>query len=157
VLKTVEREEVRRFGRFSYLRRAALEWLGRPPFRFRVTTDGRSTTLRANELMVANCGVLGLKNLRLDPDIHMDDGILNLCHIRAKNLMDYLALGVSMAVGKQKEDPRVHCWQAGSEVRIESDRRIPVQGDGEVIGYLPVTVRLRPHALNVIIPPKPAQ
>jgi len=157
VLNTVEREEIRRLGRFTYLYRGTLQFLGRPPFRFRVTTDGRSSSLRANELMVANCGVMGLKNLRLDPDIHMDDGKFNVCSIRARTLLDYLAVGFSMAAGKQKKEPRIQCWEAGREVRIESNQRLPVQGDGEVIGYLPVKVRLQPQAVNVIIPPKPAQ
>lgn len=157
VLKNVERDEIRRLGRFTYLYRGTMQLLGRPPFRLRVTTDGRKTTLRANELIVANCGVMGLKNLRLDPDIHMDDGKLNVCSIRAKTLLDYLALGFSMATGGQKKDPRVQCWEAGSEVRIESSERLPTQGDGELIGHLPITVRLRPHAVHVIIPRKPAE
>jgi YegS/Rv2252/BmrU family lipid kinase len=157
VLNTVEREEVRKLGRLTYLYKGAMQFLGRPPFRFWVTTNGRTTTFRANELIVANCGVMGIKNLRLDPDIHMDDGKFNLCRIRAKTFWDYLALGFSMAAGQQKKDPRVNCWEGGSEVRIESNERLPVQGDGEVLGYLPVTVRLRPRALSVIIPPKASQ
>lgn len=157
VVNSVEREEIRRLGRLTYLYRGTMELLGRPPFRFRVTTDGRTTYFRANELSVANSGVVGIKNLRLDPDIRMDDGKFNVCRIRAKTFWDYLALGFSMSVGQQKKDPRVHCWEADREVRIESNERLPVQGDGEVIGYLPVTIRLRPHALNVIIPPKAAQ
>ena len=157
VLNNVDRDEIRRLGRFTYLYRGAMQLLGRPPFQLRVTTDGRAASVRANELVVANCGVMGLKNLRLDPDIHMDDGKFNVCRIRARTILDYLALGFSMATGGQKKDPRVHCWEAGREVRIESRERLPVQGDGEVLGYLPVTVRLRPQALRVIIPRKPAE
>jgi diacylglycerol kinase family enzyme len=43
---------------------------------------------------------------------------------------------------------------ARREVRIEANGRVPVQGDGELIGTTPVTITLIPHALNVIVPPR---
>jgi diacylglycerol kinase family enzyme len=43
--------------------------------------------------------------------------------------------------------------QTGTEVTLSADRPIPVGADGELIGELPVTVRIRPGALKVIAPP----
>jgi diacylglycerol kinase family enzyme len=38
-------------------------------------------------------------------------------------------------------------------VEIDSQEQLPVQGDGELIGQLPVKVKLRPKAIRVVTPP----
>jgi diacylglycerol kinase (ATP) len=57
-------------------------------------------------------------------------------------------------VQSASETEEVTCVDAMREVRIEANRPVPVQGDGEVIGTTPVTVKLIPRALNVIVPPR---
>jgi YegS/Rv2252/BmrU family lipid kinase len=156
IMQKLEREDIRKLGRFTFLFKGALRLLGHSPFKYTVRVNGRTTTFRASELIVANCGIVGAKNIRLDPDIHMDDGKFNVCRIYARSLRDYLSLGISMVIGRQKQDPRVVCWEGTDEIRIESRQRIPVQGDGEQAGYLPVTVKLRPRALSIIIPRREA-
>ncbi|HLJ80566.1 MAG TPA: hypothetical protein VKT52_03695, partial [Ktedonobacterales bacterium] len=37
-------------------------------------------------------------------------------------------------------------------IRLESNGTVPVQVDGEVIGTLPMTFSIAPHALTVIVP-----
>jgi diacylglycerol kinase (ATP) len=37
-------------------------------------------------------------------------------------------------------------------LRLESNGEVPVQVDGEVIGTLPMTFSIAPHALTVIVP-----
>jgi len=37
-------------------------------------------------------------------------------------------------------------------VEIRSREKLPVQGDGEVIGQLPVTVKIRPKAIKLVTP-----
>jgi YegS/Rv2252/BmrU family lipid kinase len=157
IMSTIEREEIRKLGKLTFLWKGVLQVLGYPPHQYKVTIDGKTTYFRASELIVANSGVVGIKSIRLDPDIHIDDGKFNICRIQAKNFQDYIALGFSMLTGGQHEDPRLDCWEASNEVRIESRQRLQVQADGEIIGYLPVVVRLRPQALNIIVPVKPEQ
>ena len=53
--------------------------------------------------------------------------------------------------GEHVRRPEVHV-QEGTEVTLSADRPIPVGADGELIGELPVTVRIRPGALKVIAP-----
>ncbi len=154
VMRTIEREDIRKLGKFTFIWKGFKEVLGYPVHRFKVTIDGKTTYFRATELIVANSGVIGAKSMRLDQDIHIDDGKFNICRIQANNVSDYVALGISMLTGRQREDPRLICWEAASEVRIESQQRLNVQADGELIGYLPVVVRLRPHAVHIIVPRK---
>jgi diacylglycerol kinase family enzyme len=114
--------------------------------------DGQQTRFRASELMIANSGIIGLKTVRLDPDIRMDDGRLNVCRIYAVNVMDYLRLALSILLGKQRENWNVMCLEATREVEIRSKSRLPVQADGEIIGQLPIKVKLHPKALCIVTP-----
>ena len=152
-MKDVERKDKRRLGKLADLRKALAEMLEFRAFQFDVRIDGTLTKFRASELMVANTSILGLKALRLNPSIRMDDGKLNVCRIYANTVTEYLKLGVSMLRSDQERSWNVLCVEAFDEVEIRSRERIPVQGDGELIGQLPVTVKLRPKAIQVVTPP----
>ena len=151
-MKDVEREDKRRFGKFADLRRAIAELLEFRAFPFEVKIDGQVRKFRASELLVANTSILGIKAIQLDPSIRMDDGKLNVCRIYANNITDYLELAVSMFRGDQKRNWNVFCVEALDQVEIRSREKLPVQGDGEVIGQLPITVKIRPKAIQVVTP-----
>lgn len=152
-MKDVEREDKRRLGKLADLRKAVAEIMEFRTFQFEVRIDGAAATkFRASELLVANTSILGLKALQLNPNIRMDDGKLNVCRIYANTVSDYLKLGLSMLRGEQERNWNVLCVEASQEVEIRSRERIPVQGDGEVIGQLPVTVKLHPKAIQIVTP-----
>lgn len=151
-MKDVERKDKRRLGKLADLRKALAEMLEFRTFQFEVKIDGALTRFRASELMVANTSILGLKALRLNTSIRMDDGKLNVCRIYANTVTEYLKLGWSMLRRDQERSWNVLCVEASNEVEIHSRERIPVQGDGELIGQLPVTVKLRPKAIHVVMP-----
>jgi diacylglycerol kinase (ATP) len=152
-MQDVERKDKRRLGKLADLRKAMSELLEFRSFPFEVKIDDTVTSFRAAELMVANTSILGLKALRLDPNIRMDDGKLNVCRIYANTVTEYLKLGLSMLRGDQDRNWNVLCLEASNQVEIRSRERLPVQGDGELIGQLPVTVKLRPKAIQVVTPP----
>ena len=152
-MKDVERKDKRRLGKLADLRKAIEEVLEFRSYPFEVKIDDTITRFRAAELMVANTSILGLKALRLDPSIRMDDGKLNVCRIYANTVGEYLKLGWSMLRGDQERNWNVLCVEATNQVEIRSRERLPVQGDGELIGQLPVTVKIRPKAIQVLTPP----
>jgi diacylglycerol kinase (ATP) len=152
-MKDVERKDKRRLGKLADLRKAVAELLEFRSFQFEVNIDGMLTRFRASELMVANTSILGLKALQLDPSIRMDDGKLNVCRIYANTVTEYLKLGLSMLRADQERSWNVLCVEALKEVEIRSRERLPVQGDGELIGQLPVKVKLRPKAIKIVTPP----
>ena len=151
-LGKVKREEKRRFGKLVDLWWGFTKLMEFPSYRFEVRIDGTLTTFRATEMMVANIKNIGLKSLQLDTEIHMDDGKLNVCRIYAKSLRDYLGLVISMLTGSQDRNWHVLCVEASQEVEIRSTRNLPVQGDGDVIGRLPVTIKIRPKAVSIVTP-----
>lgn len=154
IMKDVKREDIHRFGVLPYIREA-LRRINVPMYRFRVTIDERSTFVRASEIFIANSGVLlGLEALRLDPDASLDSGKLSVCRARLQTVFDYVKMAFKIAVQSASESEEFHCEDARREVRIEANRPVPVQGDGELMGNTPVTVKLIPRALHIIVPPR---
>ncbi len=151
-MKDVERQDKRRLGKLADLRKAVAEVLEFRAYQFEVKIDGKLTKFRAAELMVANTSILGIKSLQLDPNIRMDDGKLNVCRIYANSVSDYLKLAVSMFRSDQKRNWNVLCVEAHEEVEVRARERLPVQGDGDLIGHLPITVKIRPKAIQVVAP-----
>ena len=151
-MEGVKREEKRRFGRLADLRSAIVHALEFRSYNFEVKIDGKFTKFRASELMVANSSILGLKILQLDPDIRMDDGKLNVCRIYANSISEYLKLAASMLRGDQQHGWNLLCVEALQEVEIHCREKLPVQGDGELIGKLPVKVKIHPKAIQIVTP-----
>jgi diacylglycerol kinase family enzyme len=114
--------------------------------------ERHETKFRASELLVTNSAILGLKAVQLDPNIRMDDGKLNVCRIYAKTVGDYLRVGVSMLTGSQKRNWNMSCVEVSDEVEIRCKQKLPVQGDGDMIGYLPITAKVRPKAIHIVTP-----
>lgn len=148
----VKRDEKRRLGIFYDILNGFNQLVGFQPYRFDVTVDGKHTSFRAAEVMVANVRNIALKAIELDPKIRMDDGKMHVCRIYASSLADYLSVGLSMVTGKQAQDWRVSCLDAFEEVEIRSRHKLPVQADGDLIGYLPLKVRLRKKAVRIVTP-----
>jgi YegS/Rv2252/BmrU family lipid kinase len=151
-MEDVKREEKRHFGKLVDLWKGIKQLMEFRSYIFDIKIDGKPTRFRASELMVANSASLGLKALQLDPSIRMDDGKLNVCRIYANTLGEYLKLAWSMLRGDQKYNWNIFCMEATNEVEIRCSERLPVQGDGDIIGRLPVTVKIVPQAVKIVAP-----
>ena len=151
-MEDVQRQEKRRFGKLVDLWKGIKQVMQFRSYLFDMKIDGQPTRFRASELMVANSASLGLKVLQLDPSIQMDDGKLNICRIYANTLGEYFRLAISMLRRAQKHNWNILCLEATKEVEIRCSERLPVQGDGDIIGRLPVTVKIVPKAIQIVAP-----
>ena len=154
-IEAVDRREKRRFGRLADLWTGLDQLLKFRSHVFDVRIDGKPAIFRASEMMVANVASFGVKEVQLHPDIRMDDGRLNVCRIYVNTLGKFFKLAFSMLSGAQKYDWNVLCVDATEEVEINCRDKLPVQGDGDLIGHLPVTVKLRPKAVHIVTPIPP--
>jgi diacylglycerol kinase (ATP) len=154
MIRDTGREAKRRFGRVAYLWTALTRLLGFQPRRFTVTADGRERRARASQIVVANCGILGQPPLRWGPDIRPDDGLLDVCIIRARSLIDYIKILAYVIAGRHHRSPHVRYLKARHRVSVAAGHPLPVQADGEIIGETPVTVEVVPEAVAVVVPGK---
>jgi diacylglycerol kinase family enzyme len=83
----------------------------------------------------------------------MGDGALDLFVARALNLKTISSVAASIA-NLQFDEEQLGHWR-GREFHVETDPLQPVTVDGEPAGETPITVRVWPEAIQVVVPPTP--
>lgn len=120
-----------------------------------VTVDGeRVVDGVAGQLVVANCRQYAT---RLNPALRacMDDGRLDVVFLPGRGIAGLLLWGVRCAMGAHELVPGC-VTAAGCEIRIESDRPVPWQIDGEEGAWIgpgePLDVTVRAGAVCALAP-----
>jgi diacylglycerol kinase family enzyme len=157
MIRDTEREAKRRFGRAAYIWTAFTRLIGFQPARFTIVVDGLRSRPRASQVLVANGGVLGVPPFRWGPHIQPNDGRIDVCIVSARTVLDYLGFAWHTLLGQQRRDRHVRYISARQSIAISSDRPMPVQGDGEIIGETPVQIQVVPRAVQVIVPAEQPQ
>jgi diacylglycerol kinase (ATP) len=119
-----------------------------------ITIDGVSYEANAAMVLVANCGEVIPRLVKLGPGISPNDGLLDVIVIRANNfsqsvraVWDLLRLmpgapGEGTYVGHAR----------GREIQVETEGVEPVQLDGEPGGGTPFTATIVPNAIRIMVP-----
>lgn len=144
-------KDKRRFGRYAYVLRGLQALLGFQPRPFTLTVDGKISHIRAAEVVVANSSTAGDPNIRWGPHVRLDDGVLDVCIVRARVPLDYFKIAWNLSHG-QKKDPRVHFLRATESIVIGAGRPLPVEADGDLVGHTPVHIQTVPAAVRVVVP-----
>ncbi|WP_422931713.1 diacylglycerol/lipid kinase family protein [Singulisphaera sp. PoT] len=152
MIRDTKREDKRRYGRIAYLWTASTRLIGFQPRRFELEVDDKRIRQRASQVVIANSGILGQPPFRWGPDIHPDDGLLDVCVVRARNLWNYFTLALLVIVGRHTMSTNTRYLKAQRRISIASEQPLPVQADGEIIGETPTVVEVKPHALRVLVP-----
>lgn len=151
VTQSADREAKDKYGIFAYVI-STVQALAEPDIvRYRLKIDGETVETEGLSCVVANVGDLGVANLSLAPDVDMSDGLLDIFIIRKAGLVNLFSLAASVIGGNENQETMPH--YKGREIEIVADPCQAVQADGELIGDSPVSVRILPKALKVIVPP----
>ncbi|MHB1294675.1 MAG: diacylglycerol/lipid kinase family protein [Anaerolineae bacterium] len=152
IMQNTERESKRRFGMLAYLWSGLRSLFGVSPRRYWIEIDGQRRRFRASEVMVANSASIGGPTLRWGPDVSMDDGHVDVCIVRVRNLLDLGKALWYVVRGEREKSRNVRCYTAQRRVRITTNRALPVQVDGDVAGETPIDLEVLPAALKIIVP-----
>jgi diacylglycerol kinase family enzyme len=117
---------------------------------YTVVVDGLEQRVKAHTVVIANSGAYG-HGLRIVPPAVLDDGKLDVMVVGDGPRRAVVRFLREAEHGTHVERAEVSL-STGSEVTISADRPLPVCADGDLLGRLPVTVRLRPAALRFIAP-----
>jgi diacylglycerol kinase family enzyme len=101
---------------------------------YRLRLDDEPVEADGVSCQIDNAGNMGIQGVKFYKEILVDDG-----------LMDVIVIGLHR--GKRV----IQHWQA-RQIEIETDPPQPVQVDGEMTGVTPVSARIMPGALNVLVP-----
>jgi len=125
-----------------------------PSFRavtFDITLDGERRTTPAMMVALANGSTYG-GGMKVAPQAHLQSGCLDVCIIGELSRFQFLRAFPRVFRGSHVSHPAVTMLKA-SEVTVAADRPLSILGDGETIGELPATFRIRPAALTVVAAP----
>lgn len=90
-------------------------------------------------------------NLMLAPDADLHQERFYLLRIKGSGPLNRVRQLAALALGVISHDPAVRV-ESATRIRIDGDRAVPVQIDGEVLGELPLEISLHPKRLNIIFP-----
>jgi diacylglycerol kinase (ATP) len=151
-VRNVRDEDKRRFGPSAYVWTGLASSISFRPPPCTVTIDGRRRRLRVLDVSVINAG------FRLDPpvpgmpEIRPDDGHLDVLVIWAPGPREYLRHIERAIMHSRRLNANIQWRVAKQEVRLDCAERMPVQADGDVITHTPVTIRLVPSAIGIVVP-----
>jgi diacylglycerol kinase (ATP) len=147
--------QLRRRGFARYLTTSARALHECPPQEYRLISDGRTESVRAFTLTVANANQYG-NNARIAPSARLDDGRLDLCVVPPLTFTNALPLALRLFRGTLA-DPRDILHRSGTEFVVERDRPGPLHTDGELhdLGTR-LEFSVRPASLRVMAPAQPA-
>ncbi|MGH9281700.1 MAG: diacylglycerol/lipid kinase family protein [Acidimicrobiales bacterium] len=137
----------RRLGQSRYL---VAFWAVLPGHRagsVRIEVDGAPAYEgRAVNVVLANCRYFG-GGMHISPRSHADDGALEVLVFNGRKTDSFTMLP---KVYRGSHLPHRNIVELrGHRVRLESDRPLPVEADGEVLGTTGVTVDVLPAALRL--------
>lgn len=145
-----KRELKDRFGVFAYAL-SGLQALADPVVaNYHFTFEDQEVDAQGLTCIIANSGLMGMEGLYLAPNIQVDDGLLDVIVLRKADLPSLLSLAASMVEGEENQQA-LQRWQV-REVTVRSQPAQKVQVDGELIEQTPVTIKVVPQAVRVIVP-----
>jgi YegS/Rv2252/BmrU family lipid kinase len=129
--------------------RALAAW---QPARFELTLDdGREHVVTGYSVGAANSKAYG-GGMYAAPDAELDDGLLDIITLADMSKRRFLtSLMPKVFKGAHTGEPEVTVLRA-REVKIAADRQFTVYADGDPIAELPVTIRILPGAVRVLLP-----
>ena len=128
--------------------KALAQW---KPARFEAIVDGEPHEVTGYSVGICNSKAYG-GGMYAAPQAELDDGLLDviLCATVPKRRFLFRTLP-RVFKGTHLEDPNFSCFR-GKTIEVSADRPFVMYADGDPLAELPVTVRVSPRALRVIVP-----
>ena len=90
----------------------------------------------------------------ITPLADMRDGLLDVCVLKDKSFLSTIWYWTAALINAHIKHPKVEYFrtEAAEIVTVEEGKEVLVQTDGEVAGKLPLTCRVVPRSLRVVVP-----
>ncbi len=137
-----------RFGQAKYF---VAFWRTLPTFRLatvRVVVDERRTYEGPAYLVVVGNAQYYGGGMRISPRSYPGDGVLDVLVFKGPKT-DSFTLLPKIYRGEHLPHDHVEELRARRIVRIEADRPLPIEADGEVLGATPAEIEVIPHAIRM--------
>jgi YegS/Rv2252/BmrU family lipid kinase len=138
-------------GNLVYAYAALRTLVGWRPVRFTLRIGEERLRLSGYSVSVANNRAYG-GGMFIAPDAELDDGEFDVVAVGAVSKLRFLGNLPKVFKGTHVEEDEVRVFRA-ARLELNASRPLPVYADGEHLTDLPVSLRVLPHALDVLVPP----
>jgi diacylglycerol kinase (ATP) len=144
------REMKDKYGTLAYAITAYQRRTAQKLVNYRITIDGKVLEMPANKVYVVNAAQTGTGIAVTGKFSRSDDGLLEVFVLDLKSL-ETISAAAGRMLNISTEMAEKFIWQ-GKQITIETEPDQPVWTDGEYIGRTPVTMRVIPGGLKVVVP-----
>jgi diacylglycerol kinase (ATP) len=157
VTATVRSEEKKLFGAIAYVKQAIqIAWNFRG-VRLKLRIDGKRVRGKILMVIVGNSQLYG-GVIKFTAHATIDDGLLDVCVIKGRGMLSAPRRLISIFARHYNRDPQVKYYQAKQvEIRRKRGKALPVQVDGDYLGTTPMSFRVVPDSLWIMVPPNADQ
>jgi YegS/Rv2252/BmrU family lipid kinase len=150
--RRVEHQFLKRIGlKFvDYVATGGFLGVTQRPAHIWVRREGRRRGRHAVQILIGNTRMWG-GAFTFTRRAVADDGLLDVVLVGGHHLRHRAGVFVRALLHRPSLGPGAR-YERLRTVRLESDPPLPVQVDGEVIGFLPMTFAVAPRALTVVVP-----
>ena len=118
-------------------------------YQYRATLDGEEFNFEAFKLYVVNSGMMGT-GFSITDKYAVDDGLLDVFMMNSE-AKDTISAAVDRFLHLNTDSANRY-YRQGKELTVATDPDQPIWADGEYIGRTPVTVKVLPGALSIVVP-----
>jgi diacylglycerol kinase (ATP) len=150
IAKRQDEQLKRQWGVFSYVVATVDTLSAAERFAATITCGDRTERVLAYQVAVGN-GIHYGGGLMVSPDARIDDGLLDVYAIETTSIANLIALAPKLRNGTLVERDDVAFFR-GATARIETDKPMPINTDGEVTTKTPAEFSVLAGALKVFAP-----
>jgi diacylglycerol kinase (ATP) len=149
VVASVDPTLKKRFGKLAYVWQSLKEMRAFPFPAYRVSVDG-AAPIEGASVIVAKGRFYGGRHV-VAPGADLGSPRFEICLFEKSGALHALRYGLALGLGRL---PRSAGYRilSGTHVSIEGPENDPVQGDGDIIGHLPMRITLAPLPLSLVMP-----
>lgn len=133
----------------AYFKSIVNTFLTYKPMVVRAASDDWTWEGKLRTLAVANGKYYG-HGLCIAPDARMDDRSFSVFICGNVSLLDFMVHGRSLRRDKKVQLDKVH-YKTTTALELTSEAPCPIEGDGEILGWLPARISMIPRQLNFIL------
>ena len=150
VTQSISLQEKRAIGAWAFIIPALDKFRNFAGAEVRLTLDGRTVLVETPLVVISNIQLYGAI-LPLGAKACVTDGLLDVCVFKGEGLLTFVHHALQVLSRRHLQDPEIEYYQCRHLV-VESARPLPVHADDEPFTETPVTVRVLPRSLRVIVP-----
>lgn len=152
VLESISPKEKAALGSWAYVLTTIATAGRRCSTDVQLSLDGKLTKINTALIIVSNIQLYG-GIMAIGAKARVNDAKLDICVFKGDGFFTFAKHALKVLSHQHLRDPKTEYHQC-SEIVVESSQALPVHVDGELFTETPVTIRVMPLALKVILPIK---